>query len=139
MLAERPFASILCEFLRREIHRSVFVSSFVYLRDARSIQKKKKKKYTIDKEYLQFSKLAPREIFPRYHFFLFFSISCLFFPPFFLCLFLVFASFSLDILENIETHPSFDDASPKCKIDRATGSCRHCRVTECRHPGASCF
>ena len=74
-------------------------------------------------------------------FFLSFCFSSFFPLLFFFAFFFsfYFFLFFFDILENIETHSSFDDASPKCKIDRATGSCRRCRVTECRRPGASCF
>lgn len=59
---------------------------------------------------------------------------CLFFSSrvptvhFFALIFSFFLFFVCDVLKSTETQQSFDDASPKCKTDRAAGSCRHWRV-----------
>lgn len=75
-------------------------------------------------EYLQSSNFPPHR---KYFDATIFTSSGFFF---FLSFFISFVFlFFFDTVKNVETHPSFHDASPKCKIDRAVGSCRHCRVT----------
>lgn len=112
---------------------AMFVSIFAYLRDVtwctvvRSIFKKKKRKsivFTIDRNIynlLTFRRTGNISTLP--------FLLALVFSSFFSFLFLLSFSLFFDTVKNVETHPSFHDASPKCKIDRAVGSCRHCRVT----------
>lgn len=90
-------------------------------------QEEKKKIHCIydRQEYLQPSNFPPH----RKYFDATIFTSSDFFSSFFPFLFLLSFSLFFDTVKNVETHPSFHDASPKCKIDRAVGSCRHCRVT----------
>ena len=98
-----------------------------------------------------FETFAAREIFPTIHQFFFLSfLIVLSFPPslsfslfsflsFFLSLSLFFfISFYFDAhRKNTETHPSFDDASSKCKIDRCWWQLSPLSVQPVS--GASCF
>lgn len=95
-----------------------------------------------------FETFAAREIFPTIHQFFFLSfLIVLSFPPslsfslfpFFLFFSLFFfISFYFDAhRKNTETHPSFDDASSKCKIDRCWWQLSPLPVQPVS--GASCF